>query len=188
LDSLTWKFCPVYKEFNLRYHWSVTQAEYATDIVFKRQEDLQQIYGELVATAIHTVKPDNIATFLGRKLNGNYEGEMGNNYNIRIEGSRVKHTMGPVSIKMYDKFSKILRIETTVNDISFFKHYREVVHRDGTTSCEMAILKKNIYSLTFLSDNLKADTYKYYLTKLGKETIVMAQKIKELVIIPSYCY
>ena len=192
--------------------------------------------------------------------------------------------MGPVSIKMYDKFSKILRIETTVNDISFFKHYREVVHRDGTTSCEMAILKKNIYSLTFLSDNLKAankrylefissfnnkevgrkrlqqiteskkeenrnykginffsdtdlkilltlirgefnisgfrnknlqkflgysankisrlikrlrvhglikkaaDTYKYYLTKLGKETIVMAQKIKELVIIPSYCY
>ena len=33
-----------------------------------------------------------------------------------------------------------------------------------------------------------ADTYKYYLTKLGKETIVMAQKIKELVIIPSYCY
>lgn len=284
LDSLTWKFCPVYKEFNLRYHWSVTQAEYATDIVFKRQEDLQQIYGELVATAIHTVKPDNIATFLGHKLNGNYEGEMGNNYNIRIEGSRVKHTMGPVSIKMYDKFSKILRIETTVNDISFFKHYREVVHRDGTTSCEMAILKKNIYSLSFLSDNLKAankrylefissfnnkevgrkrleqiteskkeenrnykginffsdtdlkilltlirgefnisgfrnknlqkflgysankisrlikrlrvhglikkaaDTYKYYLTKLGKETIVMAQKIKELVIIPSYCY
>jgi hypothetical protein len=125
LEELAWKFCPVYKEFNLRYHWSVMQAEYATDIVFKKQEDLQQIYGELIATAIHTVKPDNIATFLGHKLDNRYQGEVENNYKVRIEGSRVKHTMGSVSIKKYDKFSKILRIETTANDISFFKHYRE---------------------------------------------------------------
>jgi len=102
---------------------------------------LQQIYSELVATAIHTVKPENIATFLGHKLDPRYQGEMGNNYNLRIEGSRIKHTMGSVSIKMYDKFSKILRIETTANNIIFFKHFREVVHppaggdnvsRDGT--------------------------------------------------------
>jgi len=131
LDEFAWQFCPVYKDFKLRYHWSVMQAEYATDIVFKNQEGLQQIYSELVATAIHTVKPENIATFLGHKLDPRYQGEMGNNYNVRIEGSRIKHTMGSVSIKMYDKFSKILRIETTSNNISFFKHFREVVHRDG---------------------------------------------------------
>lgn len=284
LDEFAWQFCPVYKEFNLRYHWSVMQAEYATDIVFKKQESLQQIYNELVATAIHTVKPENIATFLGQKLDPRYQGEVGNNYNVRIEGSRIKHTMGKVSIKMYDKFSKILRIETTANDISFFKHFREVVHRDGTTSHQMAPLKKNIYSLSFLADNLKASnrrylefisafdnkevgrkrlekvtssksennrnykgfnffnvddltllmaivrgefningfrnknmqkllgfnggkisrlikrlrvhglikkatgSYKYYLTKIGKETIIMAQKIKELVMVPAYCY
>jgi len=284
LDEFAWQFCPVYKDFNLRYHWSIMQAEYATDIVFKQQDDLQQIYSELVATAIHSVKPENIATFLGRKLDERYQGEIGNNYNVRIEGSRIKHNMGAVSIKMYDKFSKILRIETTANDISFFKHFREVVHRDGTTSNEMAPLKKNIYSLTFLKDNLKAsnkrylefisafdnkevgrkrlvkitssetnnnrnykgfnffnnddlavllaivrgefningfrnknlkkilnfpsskisrlikrllvhglikkaaDSYKYYATKIGKETIIMAQKIKELVIVPAYCY
>jgi hypothetical protein len=46
----------------------VDQCEYATDIVFSRQADLQSIYGNLVRTAIHTVKPDNVATFLGRKL------------------------------------------------------------------------------------------------------------------------
>jgi predicted transcriptional regulator len=284
LDEFAWRFCPVYKDFNLRYHWSVMQAEYATDIVFKKQQGLQQIYSELMATAIHTVKPENIATFLGHKLDPRYQGEMGNNYNVRIEGSRIKHTMGSVSIKMYDKFSKILRIETTTNDISFFKHFREVVHRDGTTSHKMAPLKKNIYGLSFLKDNLKAsnkrylefisafdnkevgrkrlenvtssksennrnykgfnffntfdlavlltilrgefningfrnknlqkllgfnagkisrlikrlrvhglikkatDSYKYYLTKIGKETIIMAQKIKELVLVPAYCY
>ncbi len=283
LDEFAWRFCPVYKDLGLRYHWSVMQAEYATDIVFKKQESLQTIYSELVATAVHTVKPENIATFLGHKLGPRYEGEVGNNYNVRIEGSRIKHTMGPVSIKMYDKFSKILRIETTANNISFFKHFREVVHRDGTTSHAMAPLKKNIYSLSFLADNLKASnrrylefisafdnkevgrkrlenvtssksennrnykgfnffskddlvvllailrgefnisgfrnknmqkllgfnggkisrlikrlrihglikkatgSYKYYLTKTGKETIITAQKIKELVLVPAYC-
>ena len=72
-----------------------------------------------------------MATFLGQKLDPRYQGEMGNNYHVRMEGTRIKPTMGGVSIKMYDKFSKIPRIETTCNDIRFFKHFREVVHRDG---------------------------------------------------------
>lgn len=284
LDELAWRFCPVYKSFNLRFHWSIMQAEYATDIVFKNQSDLAKVYSELVATAIHTVKPDNIATFLGRKLDPRYEGEIGNNYNVRIEGSRIKHSMGSVSIKIYDKFGQILRIETTTNDVSFFKHFREVVHRDGTKSIQNASLKKNIYSLAYLMDNLRgsnkrylefisafdnktigrdrlervtqskqqgnrnykgfnffsktdiailltiargefningfrnkqlqkllnltssqisrlikrlnihglikkvANSYKYYITTIGKQTIVMAQKIKEIVIVPAYCY
>lgn len=44
LDEFAWRFCPVYKDLGLRYHWSVMQAEYATDIVFKKQESLQTIY------------------------------------------------------------------------------------------------------------------------------------------------
>jgi len=161
LDMTAEIYCPVYKEFDQIYHWSVMQAEYATDIVFKKQEDLQSIYERLISTAIHTVKPDNIATFLGQKLHGNYQGEMGNNYNIRVEGSRIKHTMGQVSIKMYDKFSKILRIETTTNNISYFKHYRSVEHRDGTTTYEQAGLKKNIYSLSPLMQILKSSNRRY---------------------------
>src|SRR5271165_3059976 len=102
--------------------------------VFRQPSDLQAIYERLTRTAIHTVKPDNVATFPGRKLNGNYQDEMGNRFNTRLEGTRIKHTMGPVSIKMYDKFQLILRIETTVVNVSFFKHYREVEHQDGTRS------------------------------------------------------
>src|SRR4051812_17463753 len=96
-----------YRDFATGYHWSADQCEYATDIVFRQQADLQAIYQNLARTAIHTVKPDNIATFLGRKLSTRFEGEMGNRFNIRIEGTRIKHTMGPVSIKLYDKFSLI---------------------------------------------------------------------------------
>ena len=68
LDVLANKYCPVASHFGQVYHWSIMQAEYATDVVFKRQVDLQSIYSELVATAIHTVKPDNIATFLGHTV------------------------------------------------------------------------------------------------------------------------
>jgi hypothetical protein len=161
LDTLAKIYCPIYSSFNQVYHWSITQAEYATDIVFKKQEYLQSIYSELTATAIHTVKPDNIATFLGHKVDPRYQGEIGNNYNIRIEGSRIKHTMGKNSIKMYDKFSKILRIETTTNDVSFFKHYREVEHRDGSKTMQYATLKKNIYSLTLLALLFKASNKRY---------------------------
>ena len=161
LDLFAERFCPILKEFDLRYHWSIMQAEYATDIVFKRQEHLQLIYSHLTRTAIHTVKPQNIATFLARKLHHSYEGEMGNNFNTRIEGTRIKHTMGSVSIKMYDKLGLILRIETTVNDVSFFKHYRSVEHRDGTESKKLAQMKKGIYSLPALSRLLLAANKRY---------------------------
>ena len=63
-------------------------------MVFRKQADLAAIYGNLTRTAIHTIKPDNIATFLGRKLNVQYEGEVGNRFNIRIQGTRIKHTRG----------------------------------------------------------------------------------------------
>ena len=80
LDEMAHRFCPIYRDFGVAYHWSVDQCEYATDIVFRKQADLAAIYGNLTRTAIHTVKPDNIATFLGRKLNVEYQGELGNRF------------------------------------------------------------------------------------------------------------
>jgi hypothetical protein len=35
------------------------------------------------------------------------------------------------TIKMYDKYQIVLRVETVANDVSFFKHHRKVEHRDG---------------------------------------------------------
>jgi len=161
LDRFALKYCPVMKAFEVKYHWTIMQAEYATDIIFKRQEDLQAIYETIIRTAIHTVKPENVATFLGRKLNGKYQDEMGNNFNTRIEGTRLRHSMGKVAIKMYDKFGLILRIETTVNDVSFFKHYREVEQRNGTKVQKYAHMKKGIYNLNPLRKLLFAANRRY---------------------------
>ena len=162
LDSLATKFCPVIRHFQTRYRWSLMQVEYATDIVFDSQEALKPIYEELVRTAIHSVKPENIATFLGRKLHGNYRGEMGNDFHTRVEGTRIKHHMGAVSIKMYDKHALVLRIETVANNVSFFKHRREVHRRDGSSEMKVAPLQKSIYTLPLLT-KLMADANRRYI-------------------------
>ena len=73
LDKFAAKYCPAHIEFEQVYHWSIMQCEYSTDIIFRKRSDLQSIYEDLTRTAIHTVKPENIATFLGKKLNGNYQ-------------------------------------------------------------------------------------------------------------------
>jgi hypothetical protein len=161
LDIFASRFCPVINKYELAYHWSIMQAEYATDVIFTSKDALNTIYEPLIRNAIHSVKPENIATFLGRKLHPNYQGEMGNNLNTRIQGTRIKHQMGASGIKMYDKFGQVLRIETTTNDVSQFKHYREVHHRNGSVEREIATMKKGIYSLFPLSGLLKAANRRY---------------------------
>jgi hypothetical protein len=161
LDEFAQRYCPVVADLNLTYYWSIMQAEYATDLVFKRRDSLQAFYPHLLETLTHAVKPADIATFLGRKLNGNYQGEMGNRFNKRWLGTRLKHQMGPLSIKLYDKFRFILRIETTVNDVSFFQHHRQVHHRDGSTTTRWAPMKKTIHSLPALRELLFTANHRY---------------------------
>jgi len=162
LDQIVRKFCPVIRHFASGYHWSLMQVELSTDVIFKRQADLQPLYETITRTAIHAVKAAQVATFLGRKVTAAYQGEIGNDFHTRIEGTRVKHQMGPVAIKMYDKLGVILRIETTANDVSFFKHYRKVEHRGGEGEMKVAPLKKSIYSLPVLCE-LMAQANRRYL-------------------------
>jgi len=145
LDRFAKLFGPA--QLPVSYHWSVMQVEYSTDVVFESQNDLKPLYDTLVRTAVHAVKADNVATFLGKKLSPLYQGELGNNFHTRIEGTRIKHHMGPASIKMYDKFGHILRIESTTNDLSFFRHARMVEQHEGRPVFKIAPLKKSIYSL-----------------------------------------
>lgn len=161
LDEYAQRCCPVLKTLELSYHWSLMQTEYATDIIFKQQTDLALRYDALVRTAVHTVKPDHIATFLGRKFTNNYQDEMGNRFSTRLEGTCVKHHMGPVVIKMYDKLRLVLRIETAANKPSFFKHHRWVEQKNGQRVFKLAPLKRSIYSLSDLVKLMRAANQRY---------------------------
>jgi hypothetical protein len=68
--------------------------------------------------------------FLGHKLpahggvHGQYAGEIVSDLKRRPEGVRVKHRVEANSLKMYDKFGTVLRVETTLNDPKGLKVYR----------------------------------------------------------------
>ncbi len=161
LDVFAQRYCPVPNNLGLGYTWTIQQIECATDIMFKQPEYLAPIYDEIIKTAIFTVKPDNIATFLSRQITYNCKKEVGTNYNQRILGTRIKHHMGDVSIKMYDKFARVLRIESTCNDVGAFRVKREAFHRDGSVTEQKAPLKKSIYSLYTLFGIMKAANLRY---------------------------
>ena len=161
LDILAKRYCPVVDKLKLCYQWTIQQIECSTDIVFLSREFLQPIYSEIIKTAVFSVDPDNIATFLGKRITYNCAKEVGTNYNQRILGTRIKHHMGDVSIKMYDKFGVVLRIESTCNNVSEFRVLREIGHRDGTISTDKAPLKKTIYSLYQLLTIMKSANFRY---------------------------
>ncbi len=161
LDRFAQQYCPVLRHFRAGYHWSFMQVEYALDIVFHQQADLHPLYEALSRTAIHAVKAEQVATFLGRKLTEAYTGEIGNHFETRIQGTRIKHHMGPAAIKLYDKFGLILRIECTTNEVAFFKHHRLVEHRDGRSEFKLAPVRKSIYSLPDLRVLMGAANRRY---------------------------
>lgn len=161
LNRYAKRLCPVVTRFRSGIHWSVMQAEYATDVIFRDAKSLGPIYEELVRTLSHAVKPDHVAMFLGKRLHPRYDGELGTEFSTRPEGYCLRHYMGPSGIKMYDKFKWVLRIETYTNDLSFFKHHRRVEHRDGSFSYQTANMRKTIYSLPALAELMHACNRRY---------------------------
>ncbi len=152
LDRYAALCCPVLDVFGQTYHWSLMQVEYATDVVFRSAGTLGPLYEQLTRASVQNVKAEQIATFLGRKITPQLGQEVGSQFSTRIEGTCIKHHFGKASIKMYDKFGCVLRIETTTNDVSFFKHHRKVEHRDGPPTRDLASVKKTIYSLIDLRE------------------------------------
>jgi hypothetical protein len=163
LDKYALLCCPVVARFQPGVHWCIMQIEYATDTVFRRREDLQRLYQPLVRTAVHAIKADHIAKFLGRKVvSQSSKTEIGTDLGTRIEGTRIKHWMAKSSLKMYDKYGVVLRLETTSNDVRNFRHYRKVVHRGGVgSSMKVAPVLKNIYSLNTMANLLRAANRRY---------------------------
>jgi hypothetical protein len=154
LDRYAALCCPVLDVFGQSYHWSLTQVEYSTDLVFRTATTLGPLYEQLTRESVLSVKAEQVASFLGHKITPQLAQELGSQFSTRIEGTCIKHRFGSSSIKMYDKFGSVLRIETTSNDVSFFKHYRKVEHRQGPATRALAPVKKTIYSLIDLREIL----------------------------------
>ena len=161
LDRYAALCCPVLDVFEQVYHWSLMQVEYATDLAFRSPATLGPLYEQLIRESVLSVRADQIASFLGRQITPQLAQELGSQFSTRIEGTCIKHRFGKASIKMYDKFGCVLRIETTTNDVSFFKHHRKVEHRNGPPTRALAPVKKSIYSLIDLRESLLGCNRRY---------------------------
>jgi len=97
------------------YYWTVDQAEFATDVLFRSREALGPLYREWIKHALLCFGAQDVLGFLGKKLTGNFKADVLKDFKSRVEGMRIKHRVGKNWIKMYDKFGLILRIETVIN-------------------------------------------------------------------------
>ena len=161
LDRYAERCCPVSDVFGQTYHWSLMQVEYATDLAFRSSATLGPLHEQLVRQSVRSVKAEQVASFLGRQITPLLAQEIGSQFATRIEGTCIKHRFGKCSIKMYDKFGIALRIETTTNDVSSFKHHRKVEHRQGPPTRALAAVKKSIYSLIDLREILRGCNRRY---------------------------
>lgn len=131
-DSFAYKVNPFIKGITQilgrGYYWCLHQCEYATDILFKSREKLQEIYPFLVEHSSLKLMGEDIFTFFGRKLVGNTQGEAVSDRKKYVQGIRVKYRLDKNSLKIYDKYS-VLRIETTINNPKAFKIFKEVTRK-----------------------------------------------------------
>ena len=168
LDGLVSKYNNLLPRFEKHlghgYFWSVFECEYATDIMFKNRQELENIFPSLVEKAFFTFKCDDIMRFFGRKLDPKFQGEIVSDARKRYDGFRVKHKMKSNQVKMYDKYS-CLRIETTINDPYEFKVWK-VKHDEDTGeviegSGRWAPMGKSIANLYRYAEVSKATNLRY---------------------------
>lgn len=112
------------------YYWSIRQGEYATDVMFRDDAALAEVYPALVDHAIRQFRCQDVLRFLGRRTNTRFNGEVTSDIKHRLEGVRIKHRVEENSIKMYDKQGSVLRIETTLNNPRRFRVRRRMT-RNG---------------------------------------------------------
>jgi hypothetical protein len=105
------------------YFWSVDQAEYATDVLFRDRASLEALLPALQELATTAFSAEDVLRFLGRKLHGNFQGEVTTSLKRRREGRRIRHAMKRNSLKLYDVLN-VLRIETTFNNPREFRVLR----------------------------------------------------------------
>src|SRR5476651_1222403 len=91
LDRYAQWLCPVLDVFGQTYHWSLRQAEYSTDLMFRSQQTLVPLYDVLSRQAVLAAHAGKVASFLGKKVTPQLAQEIGSRLSTRIEGRCFKH-------------------------------------------------------------------------------------------------
>jgi hypothetical protein len=143
------------------YYWVTDQAEYATDVMFESPAALKPLYDKWVKHAITYFTAEDVLRFLGKKLQGNFKGEVLSDWkNKRWPGARIKHRVKENWIKMYDKHGCVLRIESVINQPREFR-----VRREGTRMGEKVVdwfpMRKGVANLYRYAEVARGANHRY---------------------------
>jgi hypothetical protein len=121
LDTLQQQVHPLHPEhlgrMPVKYNGTTFQSEWATDIAFRRPEELEPWFERWLRQAMLSYDHNDILGFFGhapalyRKGRHRIETSVLANF----EGRRIKHYVDHNSLKLYHE-ANVLRVETTIND------------------------------------------------------------------------
>lgn len=155
LDQLARDLNPIHDDLfalaPLRYYWTASDSEWASDVMFRSRAALQEVYPRLLRYAVTTFEAVDVLRFLGQRVPTNGQipfrcrHEVSSSLQGRQEGIRLKHWLNGNSLKMYDKAS-VLRVETLVRDPGDFKVYR-AAEGDPEGPRDWRVMRKGIADL-----------------------------------------
>ena len=93
---------------------------------FRDADTLAELYPQLIRRGIETFRSEDVLRFLGKRVTAegrvpaSFIDEVTSDLKHRPEGVRIKHRAGRNTVKLYDKQGSVLRVETTLNEVSDF--------------------------------------------------------------------
>ena len=127
-------------KYPMKYYWTCSDSEWAMDLMFRDPERLRRIVPTLMQLGIVSFSSPDVLRFMGKQVS-RQGGPLGqalpltSDLKVRPNGARVKHRLGPNSLKIYDKaydqWGAILRPEVTITVPKYFKVFRQTEDPDS---------------------------------------------------------
>lgn len=138
----------IFQHFPVGYYWSTYQSEWATDVSFRKAEDLRRLTPLWMHHGVISLSSSDVLRFLGKKptasgeINGHVTAEVTSSLKRRQQGARIKHGYNGNSVKLYDKAytpqGSLVRTELTMQNPEDFKVFRS---REGDPEQRLAWLR-----------------------------------------------
>lgn len=126
-------FSEMSRNYPMEYYWTCSESEWAMDLMFRDPERLRRLTPLLLRLGMLSFSSADVLRFMGKQVNreGGPFGQplpLSSDWKARTNGTRVKHRLGPNSIKIYDKAYEqqgaVLRAEVTITVPKYFKILR----------------------------------------------------------------
>jgi hypothetical protein len=107
---------------DFRFSYSCYQIEYSRNLIFKSGRQLDQVYQGLLDRTRRLLDVPQLKTIFGRKNRPHLRGRASGRLEKILERSSYNLTVfklhfGKLTLKMYDKGDRVLRVEVVVNNI-----------------------------------------------------------------------